>query len=68
MVIKFDPDKIKTVREMKCLNQNQFAIAIGSQRQHVSSWEAKRSLPTIGSLLAIVNKFDIGISFFFVNK
>jgi len=64
--LKFDPERIKAVREMKGLNMSRFARAIGKSRQDVFNWEKGGCIPDTSSLLKIANAFGISVGFFFV--
>ena len=65
---KFNPDRIRALREARGLTLEAFAQGIGVQRQHVDGWEHGRAKPRIDSLIAISNTYGVEISYFFADE
>lgn len=61
----FDENKVKQLRLEKGLSLSQFAKAIRKPRQLVHQWESGNQSPTVGSLLKIINTFEIPAGYFF---
>jgi transcriptional regulator with XRE-family HTH domain len=61
----FDENKMKQLRLEKGLSLSQFARAIRKPRQLIHQWESGNQSPTVGSLLIVMNKFEIPASYFF---
>ena len=61
----FDENKMRQLRLEKGLSLSQFAKAISKDRQLVHQWEIGKHSPTVGSLLKIINTFEIPASYFF---
>ena len=61
----FDENKMKQLRLEKGLSLSQFAKAIRKPRQLIHQWENGNQSPTVGSLLKIMNTFEIPASYFF---
>jgi DNA-binding transcriptional regulator YiaG len=65
---KFNPNSIKMLRQIYNLKQSEFARRLKTvNRQDVHNWESGRSIPSIKSLLNIVNTFNTSIEIFFEN-
>lgn len=62
---KFDIDRLISLRESKGFTQEEFASAIGTQKQHVSQWETEECMPSTRTLVKIANIFDVVPAYFF---
>lgn len=54
-------EKIKQIRKIACLSQEQMAEKLCVSRQAVSKWESGRGTPDIENLQSIARLFDISI-------
>ncbi len=64
-MIKFDKSRLIALRELKGLNQSEFAKQIGTTRQHVNNIEKGKNMPGLKILTRIANGFDVPIGSLF---
>lgn len=64
---RFNPNSIKIIRSTKGLTQEVFAASLGdgATKQLVSQWENGLQVPSVPSLLKIVNAHGIPFEIFF---
>jgi transcriptional regulator with XRE-family HTH domain len=62
---KFDIKKIREIRKMKGLSQQEFAKVIGVTKQLISLWEKGENLPSMKSIIKLINTYDIDFNYFF---
>jgi len=64
---KFNPNSIRILRQALSLTQEEFASKLGKSfsKQIVSQWENAVQIPSVSSLLAIVNTFNVPLDIFF---
>ena len=67
MKIKFNPNSIRILRQALNLTQEEFAARLGKSysKQVVSQWENSMQVPSVPSLLAVVNTFSVPFDIFF---
>ena len=53
--------KIKSLRNMRGMSQNELAKAIGVSRQAITKWESDAGVPEIESLVRISELFDVNL-------
>ena len=64
---RFNPNSIRVIRTTKNMTLEQFAQSIGDNvsRQLVSQWENGSQVPSVPSLLKIVNAHKVPFEIFF---
>jgi transcriptional regulator with XRE-family HTH domain len=69
-MITFNRNSIRVLRMSKGLSLEKFAEEAGGglTKQHVSNWETGKSMPSLRSLLRIINKFSVPMDIFFVDE
>lgn len=55
------PNKLRTLREQRRINQTELAKALGVKPQSVQSWESGRTMPRTKRLKIIADYFDISL-------
>ena len=67
METKFNPNSIRILRQALSLTQEEFASKLGKSfsKQMVSQWENSFQIPSVLTLLAIVNTFEVPFDIFF---
>jgi len=67
-MIAFNPNAIKVLRTSKNLSMDEFAEKAGGglTRQHIHNWESGKTMPSLKSLLRVVNEFSVPLEIFFV--
>ncbi|HQJ95377.1 MAG TPA: helix-turn-helix transcriptional regulator [Syntrophorhabdaceae bacterium] len=65
---RFDPQKIKSLRQKLNLTQHEFAHMLGKtyQAQHVHNWETGKLNPSLKSLIHISEAFKLPLEYFFI--
>lgn len=71
-MIKFDPGSIRRIRLARSLTLKQFALSLCGtvtvSKQLVQQWEGGAQVPTVSSLLKIVNAHNIPFNAFFLEE
>jgi len=71
-MIKFDPGSIRRIRLARSLTLEQFALSLCGMvtvsKQLVQQWEGGAQVPTVSSLLKIVNAHNIPFDAFFLEE
>ena len=65
----YNPSAIRILRQAHNLSPDAFAAKIGSKskRMIVAQWEGGQRMPSVPSLLSIVNAFQVPLEIFFVD-
>lgn len=68
-MLNFNRNAIRVLRMSKGMSQEDFAQRAGGglTKAHVHNWEAGKAMPSLGSLLRIVNQFAVPLDIFFVD-
>lgn len=63
----FNPNSIRILRQALNLTQEEFAAKLGKSysKQVISQWENSMQVPSVPSLLAVVNTFSVPFDIFF---
>lgn len=60
--------KVKNLRELNLLKQNEFGEKLGFKKSTVCGWENGDSTPDIKTLLRICKVYDVDITYFFPSE
>jgi transcriptional regulator with XRE-family HTH domain len=63
--LKYDPSAIVRLREKMDLSQAELGKRMGRTNITIFHWEHGNTYPKIESLVAMCNRFDVPITFFF---
>lgn len=55
--------RLKEIRKEKDYTQSEFAARIGVSSGLVSLWESEQRVPSLSSLIAIADSFDVSIDY-----
>lgn len=66
--MKFEKNRIISLRENLGLNHVEFARKLKTTRQKVWNWEAGDCKPSVASLEEMTEVFDVPIGYFFVDN
>lgn len=64
-MLKFETDRLKTLRETFGIQVEEAAAKVGKTKQQWTIWENGVNSPSVENLLVICNAFDVDVSFFF---
>lgn len=64
----FQRDKIKALRRTHRLTQHEMAKKIGRARQHICAYEKGVSMPSVKTLVKLLNVFELPADYFFVRE
>ena len=62
---KFNPKRIKELREINCLTQKQLGYMLGISDRAVSKWESDLSKPSGQNLVLLAKIFNVPVESFF---
>lgn len=63
---RFAAERLTALREANGESQEAFAAKIGTSKQHVSQWEARKLTPTTSTVVKICNVYGVPPSFFYL--
>jgi len=67
-MLKYNPDSIKNLIEQFDMLPSEFAREVGASRQKVFNWTTLKQQPDAKMLMEIASKFNIPMSYFFVEN
>lgn len=64
-MVQYDRTKIKKLRTERKMGITMFAAALGTSPQLVRGWESGGGMPQVGSLVNMMNCFNLEPGYFF---
>lgn len=65
MTTRFNPDKLRAIREKRKLTQYGLAKKINTKRQQITTWENGMARPNIGTIERLCDALRVKPNYFF---